>query len=35
MYQVAVYHESSLTNFLRQLSLEEWETIFIHLCTLS
>ena len=35
VYQVAVYHESSLTNFLQQLSLEEWEIIFIHLCSSS
>lgn len=31
IYQTAVYHETTLTNYLRQLSLEDWDSLFIHL----
>ena len=31
IYQATLYHESSLTNFLQSLSIEEWERAFIHL----
>lgn len=31
IYQTAVYHETTLTNYLRQLSLQDWDSLFIHL----
>ena len=32
VYQIAVYHEISLTVNLQIIPLDEWENIFIHLC---
>lgn len=31
IYQTAVYHETTLTNYLRQLSLDDWDSLFVHL----
>lgn len=31
VYQVSVYHETTLTNYLRELTLQDWESLFIHL----
>jgi hypothetical protein len=31
VYQTSAYHETTLTNYLRQLTLQDYERLFIHL----
>lgn len=31
VYQTSVYHETTLTNHLRVLTLQDWERLFVHL----